>query len=88
MSEISSNKRTLSGRVVSDKMEKTVTVLVERRVKHPLYGKVITRSKKYHVHDENNEFKEGDMVLIEETRPLAKTKTWRVSKLIEKARAV
>ena len=88
MTDISDNKRTLSGRIVSDKMEKTVTVLVERRVKHPLYGKVITRSKKYHVHDENNEFKEGDLVLIEETRPLAKTKAWRVSKLIEKARTV
>ena len=88
MTETSSNKRTLTGRVVSDKMEKTVTVLVERRVKHPLYGKVITRSKKYHAHDENSEFKEGDVVLIEETRPLAKTKTWRVSRLIEKARAV
>jgi small subunit ribosomal protein S17 len=82
------NKRTLSGRVVSDKMEKTVTVLVERRVKHPLYGKVVTRSKKYHAHDENNEFKEGDLVLIEETRPVAKTKAWRVAQLLEKARVV
>lgn len=81
------NKRTLSGRVVSDKMEKTVTVLVERRVKHPLYGKIMTRSKKYHAHDEKNEFHEGDLVLIEECRPLAKTKAWRVVKLVEKARA-
>jgi small subunit ribosomal protein S17 len=88
MTEASSNKRTLTGRVVSDKMQKTVTVLVERRVKHPLYGKIITRSKKYHAHDENNEFKEGDVVLIEECRLLAKTKAWRVSKLIEKSRAV
>ena len=88
MTESSSNKRTLTGRVVSDKMNKTVTVLVERRVKHPLYGKIITRSKKYHVHDEKNEFKAGDTVLIEECRPLAKTKAWRVSRLIEKARAV
>jgi small subunit ribosomal protein S17 len=81
------NKRTLSGRVVSDKMEKTVTVLVERRVKHPLYGKIMTRSKKYHAHDEKNEFHEGDLVLIEECRPLARTKAWRVVKLVEKARA-
>lgn len=83
MSEAS--KRTLSGRVVSDKMDKTVTVLVERKVRHPLYGKIITRSKKYHAHDEKNEFHEGDVVLIEECRPMAKTKAWRVSKLIEKA---
>jgi small subunit ribosomal protein S17 len=82
------NKRTLTGRVVSDKMQKTVTVLVERRVKHPLYGKVVTRSKKYHAHDENNEFHEGDLVMIEECRPLAKTKAWRVTKLVEKARTV
>jgi len=86
MSEAS--KRTLSGRVVSDKMDKTVTVLVERRVRHPLYGKIITRSKKYHAHDEKNEFHEGDVVLIEECRPIAKTKAWRVSKLIEKAHSI
>jgi small subunit ribosomal protein S17 len=86
MSEAS--KRTLSGRVVSDKMDKTVTVLVERKVQHPLYGKIITRSKKYHAHDEKNEFHEGDVVLIEECRPIAKTKAWRVSKLIEKARSI
>jgi small subunit ribosomal protein S17 len=88
MTETSNNKRTLSGRVVSDKMDKTVTVMVERRVKHPLYGKIITRSKKYHAHDEKNEFKEGDTVLIEESRLLSKTKAWKVSKLIEKSRAV
>ena len=82
------NKRTLTGRIVSDKMNKTVTVLVERRVKHPLYGKIVTRSKKYHAHDEKNEFKEGDTVTIEESRPLAKTKAWRVSKLVEKAREI
>lgn len=82
------NKRTLTGRVVSDKMEKTVTVLVERRVKHPLYGKIMTRSKKYHAHDEQNEFHEGDLVMIEECRPLARTKAWRVIRLVEKARAV
>jgi small subunit ribosomal protein S17 len=87
MSE-TANKRTLTGRVVSDKMNKTVTVLVERRVTHALYGKVMTRSKKYHAHDEQNEFHEGDLVLIEECRPIAKTKAWRVAKLIEKARSV
>ncbi len=88
MTETSSNKRTLTGRVVSDKMNKTVTVLVARRVKHPLYGIIVTRSKKYHAHDEKNEFKEGDTVRIEESRPLTKTKAWRVSRLIDKARPV
>ena len=82
------NRRALAGRVVSDKMDKTVTVLVEHRVKHPIYGKVITRSKKYHAHDATNQFKEGDTVLIEECRPLAKTKAWRVARLIEKARTI
>ena len=81
-------KRTLTGTVVSDKMDKTVTVLVERKTKHPLLGKVLRVSKKYHAHDENNEFKQGDMVSIEECRPLAKTKSWRVTKLVEKAHAV
>jgi small subunit ribosomal protein S17 len=80
-------KRTLTGRVVSDKMDKTVTVLVERKVKHPLLGKIIRVSKKYHAHDETNEFHEGDMVMIEETRPLAKTKSWRVTKLLESSAA-
>lgn len=79
-------KRTLTGKVVSDKMNKTVTVLVERSVMHPVLGKVVRRSKKYHVHSENNEFKMGDTVLIEETRPISKTKSWKVAKLIEKAR--
>jgi small subunit ribosomal protein S17 len=82
------NRRTLSGRVVSDKMTKTVTVLVERRVKHPLYGKFVTRTKKYHAHDENGEYHEGDMVEIEECRPLSRTKAWRVTKLLEKAHIV
>jgi len=81
-------KRTLTGRVVSDKMDKTVTVLVERKVKHPLYGKVMTRSKKYHAHDEKNEFNEGDIVTIEECRPLSRTKAWRVVNLVEKAAMV
>jgi len=80
--------RTLSGRVVSDKMDKTVTVLVERKVKHPLLGKVIRRSKKFHAHDENNECHEGDLVVIQECRPLSKTKTWSVSKVVEKAAPV
>lgn len=80
------NARKLTGRVVSDKMNKTVTVLVERKVKHPLYGKFVRRSKKFHAHDENNEFHPGDLVLIEETRPLSRTKTWKVVKLVEKAK--
>ena len=71
-------KRVLTGTVVSVKTDKTVVVLVERRVKHPLYGKIIKRSKKYHAHDEGNEFKEGQIVRIEETRPISKLKTWRV----------
>lgn len=90
MAEHKSGKitRALTGRVVSDKMDKTVTVLVERRVKHPLYGKVIRLSKKYHAHDEANECREGDTVVIEECRPLSKTKAWKVTKLVEKARLV
>jgi len=77
-------KRTLTGTVVSDKMDKTVTVLVVRKVKDPLMGKITSLSKKYHAHDENNEFHQGDLVAIEECRPLAKTKNWRVTKLLEK----
>ncbi len=80
--------RTLSGKVVSDKMDKTITVLVERKVRHPLYGKIMVRSKKYHVHDETNEFHTGDVVVIEECRPLSKTKAWRVVKLMQKAEQV
>ena len=71
-------KRVLTGIVVSDKTDKTVVVNVERRVKHPLYGKIIRRSKKYHAHDEGNEYHEGETVRIEETRPISKLKTWRV----------
>ncbi len=71
-------KRILTGTVTSDKTDKTVTVKVERRVKHPLYGKIIRRSKKYHAHDETNEYTVGDTVRIEETRPISKTKTWKV----------
>ncbi|HEX7271531.1 MAG TPA: 30S ribosomal protein S17 [Casimicrobiaceae bacterium] len=80
--------QTQIGRVVSDKMDKTVTVVVEHRVKHPLYGKVLTRSKKYHAHDEKNEYKAGDLVEIEACRKLAKTKAWRVKRLIEKAKEI
>jgi len=80
--------QTLTGRVVGDKMNKTVTVLVERRVKHPLYGKFVTRSSKYHAHDEKNEYKLGDLVEIVACRKLAKTKAYRVSRLIEKAKIV
>ncbi|MDN0075873.1 30S ribosomal protein S17 [Crenobacter sp. SG2303] len=80
--------RTLTGKVVSDKMDKTVTVLVERKVKHPIYGKVIRRSKKFHAHDEQNEYREGDIVVISESRPLSKTKSWVVTALVEKARQV
>lgn len=71
-------KRILQGTVVSDKADKTVTVLVERKVQHPLYRKIIRRSKKYHAHDENNAIREGDIVRIEECSPISRTKTWRV----------
>ena len=80
------SRRRLTGRVVSDKMDKTVTVLVERKVKDPLYGKYVSRSQKYHAHDEKNEFHPGDLVTIEECRPLSRTKTWQVVRLVEKAR--
>jgi small subunit ribosomal protein S17 len=82
------NQRKLVGRVVSDKMQKTVTVRVERRVRDPLMGKIITRSKKYHAHVETNEFKEGDLVEIAECRPLSRTKSWKVTRLVEKSKAV
>ena len=77
--------RTLTGTVTSDKMDKTVTVLVERRVKHPLYGKYVVESKKYHAHDEANQCGVGDKVEIAETRPLSKTKSWKVTRILEKA---
>ena len=85
MSETTSNKRTLIGRVVSDKMDKTVTVLVERKVKHPMYGKVMVRSKKYHAHNEGNSAKAGDLVEIVETRPVSRTKSWAVTSVLQKA---
>ena len=80
--------RALTGRVVSDKMDKTVTVLVENMVKHAVYGKVVRRTKKYHAHDANNEYREGDKVTIEECRPMAKTKAWKVTALIDRPRIV
>ena len=82
------NVRTLQGKVVSDKMDKTVTVLVERKVKHPLYGKIIRLSTKIQAHDENNQYGIGDVVVIAESRPLSKTKSWVVKELVEKARTV
>jgi len=85
MSENNSVKRTLIGRVVSDKMEKTVTVLVERKVKHPVYGKVMVRSKKYAAHNQDNLARAGDLVEIVETRPQSKTKSWAVTSVLEKA---
>ncbi|MCX7691823.1 30S ribosomal protein S17 [Tepidimonas taiwanensis] len=81
-------KRTLIGKVVSDKRAKTITVLVERRVKHPLYDKIVIKSSKYHAHDENGEYKLGDIVEITESRPLSKTKNWVATRLVQKASAV
>jgi len=81
-------KKTLVGVVVSDKADKTVSVKVERRFMHPLYGKVVTRSKKYAAHDENNEFRTGDRVEILSVRPISKTKAWKVTRLLERARGL
>ena len=81
-------KRTLVGKVVSDKRTKTVTVLVERRVIHPIYGKIMIKSSKYHAHDENNEYKLGDTIEITESRPLSKTKNWVATRLVQKAALV
>ena len=83
-----SRARTLVGWVVSDKMQKTVTVLVERRVRHPVMGKTITRSKKYHAHVEEAGIGQGDLVEIAECRPISRTKAWKVTRLIEKSKAV
>jgi len=80
-------KRTLSGKVISNKGDKTITVLIERRVKHSLYGKFLRRSTKLRAHDENNECYEGDIVAIEECRPLSKTKTWKLVSVIDKGAA-
>lgn len=81
-------KRTLVGKVVSDKMNKTVTVLIERHVKHPLYGKIIMRTSKYHAHDENNQGKIGDTVEIQEGRPISRTKAWTVTNLVKVAQVL
>jgi len=85
MSEINPNGRTVEGRVVSNKMDKTVTVLVERQVKHALYGKYLKRSTKLHAHDESNACSEGDLVRVVECRPMSKTKTWRVVEILTRA---
>ena len=85
MSEKEKTQRTVEGRVVSNKMDKTVTVLLERQVQHPLYGKIVRRSTKVHAHDANGECKEGDVVRISETRPLSKTKNWRVVEIVTRA---
>ena len=85
MSDQEAVKRTLTGKVVSDKMDKSITVLIERQVKHPLYGKFIKRSTKVHAHDENNECNLGDIVTVVESRPISKTKTWRLVDIVEKA---
>jgi small subunit ribosomal protein S17 len=85
MNEQTKALRTIEGRVVSNKMAKTVTVLLERQVQHPLYGKIVRRSTKVHAHDENGECKEGDVVRIAECRPLSKTKNWRVIEVLTRA---
>jgi small subunit ribosomal protein S17 len=84
MSEQDTNTRMVTGRVISDKMDKSITVLVERKVPHPLYGKYVKRSTKLHAHDEQNECNEGDTVSIEECRPISKSKSWRLVKVLEK----
>lgn len=88
MTEVAKTVRTITGRVVSDKMDKTITVLVERRVPHPIYRKYVRRSTKLHAHDEANECREGDLVTIEQSRPLSKTKSWRLVKVIGRAEGV
>ncbi|TAH09911.1 MAG: 30S ribosomal protein S17 [Curvibacter sp.] len=81
-------KRTLIGKVVSDKRSKTVTVLIERRVKHELYGKIVAKTSKYHAHDEKGEYKMGDVIEITESKPISKTKNWVATRLVEKAAAI
>jgi small subunit ribosomal protein S17 len=85
MTTVEKAARTLTGRVSSDKMDKTITVVVERLVRHPVYGKYMRRSTKLHAHDESNECRTGDLVMIEQCRPLAKTKAWRLVKVLERA---
>jgi small subunit ribosomal protein S17 len=86
MSEQDESNRVLTGQVVSDAMDKTVTVVIDRRVKHPLYGKFMRRSTKVHAHDESNECRKGDLVRVEQCRPLSKTKSWRLVEVVERAR--
>ncbi|MBQ6657232.1 MAG: 30S ribosomal protein S17 [Ottowia sp.] len=86
--EKKSLKRTLVGKVVSDKRAKTITVLIERRVKHPIYGKIVMKSSKYHAHDEEGQYKMGDIVEITEGRPISKTKSWVATRLVQKASVV
>ena len=88
MSEQAKVQRSVTGRVVSDKMDKSITVLVERKVKHPVYGKYITRSTKLHAHDANNECKQGDLVTVVACRPISKSKTWMLEKIVERAATV
>jgi small subunit ribosomal protein S17 len=85
MTEQQASNRTLTGRVISDKMDKTITVLVERRVKHPIYGKIVKRSTKVYAHDEDNQCRIGDNVTVEQCRPLSRTKTWRLLRVNERA---
>jgi len=85
MTEQTKTQRTLTGKVISNKMDKSITVLIERRVQHPMYGKFIRRSTKLHAHDENNVCKEGDIVTIAECRPISKTKAWTLVEVIESA---
>ena len=87
MSELQTSSRTLTGSIVSDKMDKTVTVLVERRVKHPVYGKILTKSSKIKAHDETNEANMGDLVTIAECRPVSKDKSWKLVNIDERAAA-
>ncbi len=88
MASEQSSARTAIGRVISNKMDKTITILIERRVKHPMYGKYITRSSKIHAHDENNECGIGDTVTVEETRPISKSKSWKLLRIEESASQV
>ncbi|GMV68766.1 MAG: 30S ribosomal protein S17 [Pseudomonadota bacterium] len=86
MSDESKLNRTLVGRVVSDKMDKTITVAIERRIKHPLYGKYVTRTSKLHAHDEENACQEGDLVRVVESRPISKSKSWQLVEVVERRR--
>ncbi len=88
MTQVEKRARTISGKVVSNKMDKSITVLIERRVKHPMYGKYVTKSSKVHAHDANNECNIGDVVTVKEVRPISKTKTWSLVSIDEKAVAV